>query len=109
MAAARSASGKLVLILQDDSTKKLYAGTTKGLTPLAARCREGRAAARSHRRRATRSSTGSSCSTLDQQLQSFIVPVGSAGGIRPQSTTTAVELEPTLRYDAKRGVFVQTE
>jgi ABC-type sugar transport system permease subunit len=105
MAVARDASGKLVLILQDDSTKKVYAGTQKSLTPLPAGV--------------VRVSAGSIVSakgytllhgvdlfSVDQQLQSFVVPVGKAG-IRPQSLSTAVELEPTLRYDARRDAFIQ--
>jgi hypothetical protein len=36
LAPARDSSGKLVLLLRDEASKKLYVGTTKALTPLAA-------------------------------------------------------------------------
>ncbi len=105
MAVARDSAGKLVLILQDDATRKQYVGTQSDLTPLAAGV--------------VRVSGGSIVSAkgytllhgldlfnVDKQLQTFVVPVGKAG-IRPQSLSTAVELEPTLRYDARRDAFVQ--
>ena len=105
MAPARNAVGKLVLLLQDDSTKKLYLGTSKGLTPLAA------GAVTVSGGQITAAKGYSLLNGVQQfqvatQLQNFVVPVGSAG-IRPQSSTTAVALTPTLRYDAKRGVFVR--
>jgi arabinogalactan oligomer / maltooligosaccharide transport system permease protein len=106
MAVARPSSGKLALILQDDATKKLYAGTSSGLTRLApgvVKISGGQITA----------ATGYTLLNAIQQfqaakqLQNLVVPVGNGQGIRPQSTTTAVELAPTLRYDAKRGVFVR--
>jgi len=106
MAVARSASGTLTLLLSDDATHKLYAGTTQGLTPLPA----GSVKASAGQITAAKGYTilhGLALFSLDQQLQSLVVPVGKGAGIRPQSTSTAVELEPTLRYDAKRGVFVR--
>jgi ABC-type sugar transport system permease subunit len=105
MAVARSASGTLTLLLSDDATHKLYAGTAKGLTPLPA----GSATASGGQISAAKGYTilhGLALFNLDQQLQSFVVPVGKAG-IRPQSISTAVELEPTLRYDPKRDVFIR--
>jgi len=106
MAVARSASGTLTLLLSDDASHKLYAGTAKGLTPLAA----GSVKASAGQITAAKGYTilhGLALFNLDQQLQRLVVPVGKGAGIRPQSTSTAVELEPTLRYDAKRGVFVR--
>jgi arabinogalactan oligomer / maltooligosaccharide transport system permease protein len=106
MAVARTGSGKLVLLLQDDATKKLSVGTQKGLTPLPA----GVATVSGGQIVAAKGYTllhGIQLFDVDQKLQSFVVPVGAAGGIRPQSSSTAVELKPTLRYDAKRGVFVR--
>jgi arabinogalactan oligomer/maltooligosaccharide transport system permease protein len=106
MAVARSSSGTLTLLLSDDGTHKLYAGTTKGIAPLD----PGSVTASGGQITAAKGYTilhGLALFNLDQQLQSFVVPVGKAAGIRPQSISTAVELEPTLRYDAKRGVFVR--
>ena len=105
MAVARDAGGKLVLILQDDASRKQYVGTQKGLTPLAAgvvRVSGGLIVAA----KGYTLLSGIDLFDVDRQLQTFVVPVGAAG-IRPQSLSTAVELEPTLRYDAKRDVFVQ--
>jgi arabinogalactan oligomer/maltooligosaccharide transport system permease protein len=105
MAVARSSSGTLSLLLQDDATKKFFVGTTKGLTPLASSDVTAAGGAIT----AAKGYTvlhGLALFNLDKVLQTFVVPVGKAG-IRPQSISTAVELEPTLRYDAKRDVFVR--
>jgi ABC-type sugar transport system permease subunit len=105
MAVAHDASGKLVLILQDDTTKQDYVGTQTSLKPLPA----GAVSAGAGGITAAKGYTllhGIALFNVDKQLQSFVVPVGHAG-IRPQSISTAVELEPTLRYDAKRDVFIR--
>ena len=105
MAVANDASGKVVLLLQDDATKKDYVGTPAGLKPLAASTVHAGAAGIT----AAKGYTilhGLALFNLDRQLQTFVVPVGKAG-IRPASTTTAIELEPTLRYDAKRDAFIK--
>jgi arabinogalactan oligomer/maltooligosaccharide transport system permease protein len=105
MAAARDSSGKLVLILQDDATKHDFVGTQKGLKPLPAAAVTSDASGIS----AAKGYTilhGLALFSLDKTLQTYVVPVGKAG-IRPQTTSTAVELEPTLRYDAKRDVFIR--
>ena len=105
MAVARDPAGKLTLILQDDSTKSLYAGTQKALTPLA----PGTVTVSGGQITAAKGYTllhGIALFNVDKQLQTFVVPTGTSG-IRPQSSSTAVELAPTLRYDARRGVFVR--
>lgn len=105
MAAAHDASGKLALILQDQASHQDFVGTASGLKPLPASAVK----ASGGQITAARGYTilrGVALFDIDQQLQSFVVPVGKAG-IRPQSISTAVELEPTLRYDAKRDVFVR--
>jgi arabinogalactan oligomer / maltooligosaccharide transport system permease protein len=105
MAAARDASGKLALILQDQASHRDFVGTASGLKPLPASAVKVSAG----------QITGAAGYTIlrgvalfdaDRQLQTFVVPVGKAG-IRPQSIATAVELEPTLRYDAKRDAFIR--
>ncbi|HTZ06889.1 MAG TPA: ABC transporter permease subunit [Gaiellaceae bacterium] len=105
MTVARTSSGELVLLLQDQTSKKFYVGTTKALTPLAPSTVTsgplGITAAKGYT-----VVKGAELFALDKTLQNFIVPVGKAG-IRPQTISTAVELEPTLRYDAKRGVFIR--
>jgi arabinogalactan oligomer/maltooligosaccharide transport system permease protein len=105
MAVARDASGKLVLILQDEVTKQTYVGTQKGLTPLPPGAVTtgllGITGAKGYT-----VVKGNELFGLDRTLQTFVVPVGKAG-IRPQTLSTAVELEPTLRYDKARDVFVR--
>ena len=107
MAAAKDSSGNLVLVLQDDTSHKNFVGTQKGLTPLpAGSVKTGALGITS----ATGYTivTGSALFALDKTLQSYIVPVGSSGaGIRPQTISTAVELQPTLRYDTTNGTFVR--
>lgn len=105
MAVANDAAGKVVLVLQDDATKKYYIGTTKGLTPLS----PGTVQAAGGQITAAKGYTilhGLALFNLDKTLQTYVVPVGKAG-IRPASTSTALELEPTLRYDAKRDAFIK--
>jgi len=104
--AVAQGKGGLTLILQDDATHTFYAGTTKSLTPLPA----GTVTASGGQITAAKGYTllhGLALFNLDKELQTFVVPVGKSAGIRPQSISTAVELEPTLRYDAKRDVFVR--
>ncbi len=106
MAVAHDAGGKLVLILRDDANGKDYLGTTSMLTPLPA----GTVKVSGGQITAAQGYTllhGLALFSVDKQLQTFVVPVGETAGVRPQSLSTAVELEPTLRYDAKRDVFVQ--
>jgi arabinogalactan oligomer/maltooligosaccharide transport system permease protein len=50
---------------------------------------------------------GNELFSLDQQLRDYVVPVGASSGIRPQGISQAVELEPTLRWEPKRGAFVR--
>jgi arabinogalactan oligomer/maltooligosaccharide transport system permease protein len=97
MSVADDASGHVVLLLRDDVTKKFYVGTQKGLTPLPAGTTSVKGYTVLH---------GLALFNLDRLLQTYVVPVGKAG-IRPVSTSTAIELEPTLRYDARRDVFVK--
>jgi len=105
MAAARTSSGELVLLLQDQTSKKFYVGTRKGLTPIPAGSVTTGALGITGAKGFT-IVKGAELFALDKTLQNYIVPIGKAG-IRPQTISTAVELEPTLRWDAKRGVFVR--
>ena len=105
MAVANDSSGHVVLLLRDDTTKGVYVGTQKGLTALpAADVHAGPAGITSAKGYTILH--GLALFNLDKLLQTYVVPVGKAG-IRPVSTATAVELQPTLRYDAKRDVFVR--
>jgi len=107
MAAAKDASGHLVLILKDDTSGKTYVGTQKGLTPIPESGVKTGALGITSAAGYTLL-TGPALFALDKTLQNYIVPVGTGGaGIRPQTISTAVELEPTLRYDAKRDAFIR--
>jgi ABC-type sugar transport system permease subunit len=106
MAAARDAAGKLVLILQDDATKKDYVGTQKALTPLPAGTVRASAAGIQSAQGYTLL-RGAALFDVQQQLQSFVVPVGEGAGIRPQTLSNAIALQPTLRYDKQRDAFVR--
>jgi arabinogalactan oligomer/maltooligosaccharide transport system permease protein len=106
MAAARDSSGKLVVILRDDATSNDYVGTTSGLTPLPhGTVKAGAAGIESAR--GYRILRGAALFDVQQQMQSFVVPVANGSGIRPQTLTNAIELQPTFRYDARRDVFVR--
>jgi arabinogalactan oligomer/maltooligosaccharide transport system permease protein len=94
-----------VLILKDDESGKTFVGTEKGLTPIPESSVKtgalGVTAAKGYT-----IVKGADLFALDKTLQTFTVPVGKAG-IRPQTISTAVELEPTLRYDPNRDVFIR--
>ena len=107
MAPARDSSGKLVLILHDEGSGKVYVGTPKGLTELP-------------KSAVTISSTGVPSAAkgytlihgaelfgLDQQLGAYRVPTTGDASLQPQGTQIAVELKPTLEYDKQRDVFVR--
>ena len=107
MAAAKDASGKLVLILKDDVSGKTYVGNQSGLKPIPESTVKTGALGITSAAGYT-IVTGPALFALDRTLQNYIVPVGKTGaGIRPQTISTAVELEPTLRYDPKRDVFIR--
>ena len=45
--------------------------------------------------------------TLDRELTAYTVPTTGDAAIRPEGLDTAVELEPTLRYDPVRDQFTR--
>ncbi len=106
MAAARDKNGDLVLILQDSTSGKTYVGTKKGLTPIPR-------AAVTVKGGAIAGAAGyelvpvKELAAIGQQLTDFRVPIGKDAAIQPQGFDTAVPLQPTLRYDPERGVFVR--
>lgn len=110
MAPARDANGDLVLLLVDDQTKKVYAGTPDGLKELPA----GSVKVDANGVVTSTTSdytviTGPELFTLDKQLASFSVPVQGGAAIRPEGTTTAAVLKPTLVYDAQADTFTNIE
>jgi arabinogalactan oligomer/maltooligosaccharide transport system permease protein len=106
MAPARDASGKLVLLLHDESSGKVYVGTPKGLTELPKAdmtLSQGVPTAA----KGYKLIKGAALFSLDAQLRNYKVPTHGLSALEPQGTTTAVELEPTLRFDAKRDAFIR--
>jgi arabinogalactan oligomer/maltooligosaccharide transport system permease protein len=106
MAPARDKSGNLVLILQDQVSHKTYVGNEDGLKPIA------QSSVRANALGITAATgysiiKGPALFSMDKTLRAFKVPVGDGAAIQAQTISTAVELEPTLRYDAKRDVFVR--
>ena len=108
MAPAHDSHGTLVLVLVDQATGKAFVGTHGGVTPLPAAGVKVTAD-----KSAILSASGytllkgAALAGLDQKLDKFIVPTGKGRAIQPQGLSSAAELEPTLRYDAKRDVFVR--
>jgi arabinogalactan oligomer/maltooligosaccharide transport system permease protein len=107
VAAARDGSGKLVLLMHDETTGKLFVGTQKGLTSVPKSAMTiGPTGAPSSAKGYTLIK-GADLFALDAQLRDYKVPTTGDAAIEPQGTGIAVELEPTLRFDAKRNVFVR--
>ena len=107
LAPAHDASGKLVLLLHDETTKKAYVGTPKGLTPLA------QGSVTIGPTGVPTSATGytlihgAALFALDQQLRTYQVPTGGGSSIQPQGTQIAVDLAPTLRFDPTANTFTR--
>jgi len=107
MAPAHDASGKLVLVLVDADTGARYVGSPDGLKPLQ------RAAVKVNGDGAVVAAAGytlikgNELFTLDKQLQDYTVPTKGDSAIRPEGLDNALELEPTLRYDAAHDQFVR--
>jgi arabinogalactan oligomer/maltooligosaccharide transport system permease protein len=104
--AVAKAGGGYVLILQDQATGKFYTGTKQGLTPLPAGSAKSSGGQIVSAKGFKLLSGIALFNAVDGPLQKLVVPVGHGAGVRAQSTTQAVELEPTLRYDRRRDVFV---
>jgi ABC-type sugar transport system permease subunit len=107
MAPARTKSGRLVLLLHDDTTGNVYVGTKKGLTQLP------KSSVRVDSTGAPVAAEGYSLIkgkelfSLSDQLQSFNIPTSRGATIQPQGFSAAVELRPTLRYDPVKDRFVR--
>jgi arabinogalactan oligomer/maltooligosaccharide transport system permease protein len=106
MAPARTADGKLVLVLHDQITHKDFVGTEKGLTALPAGVVKGNDLGIVSAKGYTLIK-GSDLFALDKTLNAFAVPTTGDKAIRPLTISSAVEMEPTLRYDPRRDAFVR--
>ena len=103
MAPATDASGKLVLLLVDETTNKAFIGTTKGLTPAPAgalKIQGGLITGATGYKLLTGSALAGT------KLDTYLVPI-KGGAIEPQGLSQAVALEPTLRYDPATGTFTR--
>jgi arabinogalactan oligomer/maltooligosaccharide transport system permease protein len=106
MAPARDKDGALVMILRDDAGA-VFAGTRKGLTPLPKASVEVDASGQPTAATRYTLIKGAALFSLGAQLQGFNIPTHGDAAIQPQGVSAAVELQPTLRYDAKRDAFVR--
>jgi arabinogalactan oligomer / maltooligosaccharide transport system permease protein len=94
---------ELVLLLHDDASGETFVGTSEGLVPLPdATVEVGRITAAPGYRLVT----GAQLFQLDRQLSTYRVPV-EGGMVRPEGVDGAVELRPTLRYDAAADTFTR--
>jgi arabinogalactan oligomer/maltooligosaccharide transport system permease protein len=103
---ALNKDGELVLLLDDADSGKTYLGTREGLTPLdrtTVKISEGAITAAA----GYKVITGARLFTLDKELNLYRVPTGEGSAIQPQGIDNAVQLAPTLRYDAKAGTFTR--
>jgi arabinogalactan oligomer/maltooligosaccharide transport system permease protein len=107
MAPAKDASGKLVLLLVEDQSGDAFVGSPDGLEPLpkdALKLDD------------TGLITGAqgygiigNLASVDRELADYVIPVGGGAAIRPEGFDTALELEPTLRYDAAANTFTRID
>jgi arabinogalactan oligomer/maltooligosaccharide transport system permease protein len=106
MAPARDANGNLVLLLADEESGATFAGTRDELEPLAKPDvtvgADGITGAKGYRL-----VKGNELFTLDRELSTFTIPTGGAAAIRPEGLDSALELQPTLRYDSRNDQFVR--
>jgi arabinogalactan oligomer / maltooligosaccharide transport system permease protein len=108
MAPARNADGDLVLVLANSDTGAKYIGSPDGLEALP------RDAVKVNPDGLVVSAPagytlvkGNELFTLDKQLQDYTIPTQGDSAIRPQGLDTALELQPTLRYDAAHDRFIR--
>jgi arabinogalactan oligomer/maltooligosaccharide transport system permease protein len=106
MAPARDDDGKLVLLLVDEDTGAVFAGTREELTPLD----EGNVTVTPDGITAARGYSvikGTELFRLDRELSTYTIPTGGAAAIRPEGLDAALELQPTLRHDEQTDRFAR--
>jgi arabinogalactan oligomer/maltooligosaccharide transport system permease protein len=107
MSPARDQAGNLVLILHEDTGSGVFVGTNKGLTPLPKADVKVDENGIPTAAKGYRLVTGAALFTLDKQLAALRIPTKGDAAIQPQGVRQAVELKPTLRYDAAHDRFVR--
>jgi ABC-type sugar transport system permease subunit len=109
MTPARDAGGALVLILRDAASGAVYVATRKGLTQLPKSSVTVDGSGQPTAAKRFTPVKGAQLFALDAQLRSFDIPTSDGAAIEPQGVTQAVELRPTLTYDAKTDTFRSIE
>jgi arabinogalactan oligomer / maltooligosaccharide transport system permease protein len=109
MAPARDADGELVLLLVDEASGKPSLGRRDGLEPLPADSVRVDEVGTIVSARGYELVKGAELVALDRELSKFLVPTKGSSAIRPEGLGAAVELEPTMRYDATRDTFTRIE
>jgi len=100
--------GELVLLLVDDVTGDLYVGSESGLEPIppeTATVEVGTITAAE----GYEVLQGSQLAGIDTQLAALVVPAGEDSFIRAEGLSIAIELQPTLVYDAEADTFTNIE
>jgi arabinogalactan oligomer/maltooligosaccharide transport system permease protein len=106
MAPARDADGKLVLLLADEDSGDTFVGTRDKLAPLSKSdvtvTADGITAAAGYKL-----VKGNELFTLDKELSTYTIPTSETAAIRPEGLDSALELQPSLRYDKRNDRFVR--
>ncbi len=100
--------GELVLLLVDDVSGDLYVGSEDGLEPLppeSATVEVGTITAAE----GYEVLQGSQLGGIDTQLAALVIPAADDRFIRAEGLSIAVELQPTLVYDAEADTFTNIE
>jgi arabinogalactan oligomer/maltooligosaccharide transport system permease protein len=106
MAPARDESGKLVLLLVDETSHKPYVGSPDGLKPLPPGVLKFADDA-VQSARGYKLLKGAELFSLDRVLSAYTVPTSGDAAIRPQGIDGAIDLEPTLRYHPGSDTFTR--
>ena len=100
--------GELVLLLVDETSGDLYVGSKEGLEPLppsAATVEVGTIVAAE----GYEVVQGTDLGGIDTTLRELVIPTGGARFVRAEGLSLAVELQPTLDYDAQTDTFTNVE
>ena len=109
MAPARNADGALVLLLIDEVSGDAFVGDRDGLEPLAADAVTVDEIGLVTKAEGYTLVKGSKLRAIDQELQTYTVPTTGASAIKPEGLEVALELRPTVRYDAAADTFTRVE
>lgn len=107
MAPARDEGGNLVLLLRDEASGQTFVGTRDGLEELASGSVQTSPDGLITRAQGYAVVRGAELFTLERELAGFTVPTRGSSAIRPEGLETALELEPTFRYDEQADEFVR--